>query len=51
VLLRGAFALVSSGVDPSESQIKVTAQAEGYLAQVAEGLRAEGVAVKTVVQY
>ena len=51
MLLRSAFTLLSPGVDPSESQIKVTEQAEGYLARVTEGLRAEGGAVKTVVQY
>ena len=51
VLLRVAFALVFPGVDPSESQIKVTEEAEGYLTQVAEALRAEGIEVKTAVRY
>lgn len=51
VLLRVAFALVFPGVDPSESQIKVTEEAEGYLDRVAGELRAEGIEVKTVVRY
>jgi nucleotide-binding universal stress UspA family protein len=51
VLLRVAFALVFPGVDPTEAQIKVTEEAEGYLARVAKEFRAEGVEVGTVVRY
>ena len=43
VLLRAAEAHTLPGVDPTDAQVRVVAEAEEYLAQVAERLRTVGV--------
>lgn len=50
-LLRVVFALVFPGVDPTEAQIKVTEEAEGYLEKVRKDLKADGVKALTTVRY
>jgi nucleotide-binding universal stress UspA family protein len=52
VLLRAAEAHSLPGVDPSDAQVKVVSEAEGYLAAAAERLRGRGVKhVETSVWY
>ena len=52
LLLRAAEAHTLPGLDPTEAQVKVVAEAEAYVAKVAERLRADGLgAVETSVWY
>ncbi len=51
ILLRVAFALVFPGADPTEAQIHVTEEAEGYLEQIRKKLEAEGIRTETAVRY
>lgn len=50
-LLRVVFALVFPGADPTEAQIKVTEEAEGYLEKVRKELEAEGIEAAAAVRY
>jgi nucleotide-binding universal stress UspA family protein len=52
LLLRAAQAQTLPGIDPTEAQVRVVAEAEAYLAQVQERLTRQGrVTVKTSVWY
>ncbi len=51
ILLRVAFALVFPGSDPTDSQIQVTEEAEGYLEKIQKKLEAEGIRAETTVRY
>jgi nucleotide-binding universal stress UspA family protein len=51
-LLRAAEAPTLSGADPTDAQVRVVREAEGYLESVAAGLKREGIGgVKTSVWY
>lgn len=50
-LLRVALTHVFPGVDPTEEQVRVVQEAEGYVEAVAKELRGEGVAARAVVRY
>lgn len=51
VLLRVVFALVFPGADPTEPQVQVTENAEGYLEKIRKKLEAEGIRAETAVRY
>ncbi len=52
ILLRAAEAHTFPGVDPTEAQVKVTMEADQYLREVAERVKAGGIAdVETSVWY
>jgi nucleotide-binding universal stress UspA family protein len=52
LLLRAAEASTFPGVDPTEAQVKVTTEADGYLGAVSARLAADGIAsVETSVWY
>jgi nucleotide-binding universal stress UspA family protein len=52
LLLRAAEAQTVPGIDPTEAQVKVVAEAEAYLGQVQERLTRQGrVTVETSVWY
>ena len=50
-LLRVAYAHTFPGVDPTESEVAVVREAEGYLRGVEEKLKAKGFKVDTHVRY
>lgn len=50
-LLRVVFAPVFPGVDPTEAQVKVVREAEEYLQDLKDRLRAKGLDVDTHVRY
>lgn len=51
ILLRVAFALVFPGSDPTNAQIQVTEEAEGYLEKVEKVFKGAGIRVETIVRY
>lgn len=51
ILLRVAYALVFPGADPTEGQIHVTEEAEGYLEKIQKELEADGFRAECVVRY
>ena len=50
-LLRIAIAHTFPGADPTEAELKVVREAEGYLGRVEEGLKAKGFKVDSHVRY
>lgn len=50
-LLRVAFAPVFPGVDPTEAQVRVVREAEDYLRDLKDRLKARGLDVDTHVRY
>ncbi len=50
-LLRVVFASVFPGVDPTEAQVKVVREAEEYLQDLRDRLKAKGLDVDTHVRY
>ncbi len=50
-LLRVAFAHPFPGVDPTEAEVAVVREAENYLAQIEERLKAKGLRVDSHVRY
>ena len=51
LLLQVAFAHVFPGLDPTEEEVQVIGNAEGYLAEVAKRLTGSGLPVRTAVRY
>ena len=51
ILLRVVFALVFPGADPTEAQVQVIEEAEGYLEKIQKKMEAEGIRVETAIRY